>query len=108
MEPVIEIIPVVLEDGTQINVEAAVIGGEQDVAFEVLPFDEVSGAIESIAKAVMKPLQKIKPTKASVELGVAIGLEAGQLTALIVKGTGTANLKITLEWEDKDLFQSPK
>ena len=108
METTVEIIPVELEDGTTINVEAVVIGGEQEVAFEVLPFAEVSGAIESIAKAVMKPLQKIKPTKTSVELGVAIGLEAGQLTTLIVKGTGEANLKITLEWENKDLPQATR
>ncbi len=44
-------------------------------------------------------LARVKPTKASVELGLEIGVEAGQLTALLVKGTGKANLKITLQWD---------
>ena len=30
--------------------------------------------------------------------GVQVGIESGKLTALLVKGTGNANLKITLEW----------
>ncbi len=93
-----ELVPVKLEDGTIIKIEAVPLGGEEDVAFDELPFDEVAGAIESIAKAVLPPLKKVKPKKATIELGVAIGLEAGQLTTLLVKGTGEANLKITLEW----------
>jgi hypothetical protein len=31
-------------------------------------------------------------------LGLEVGLESGNLTALLVKGTGTANLKLILEW----------
>ena len=46
----------------------------------------------------MTTFQKVKPRKASVELGLEVGLESGHLTALLVKGTGTANLKLTLEW----------
>ena len=47
---------------------------------------------------MLTTLQKVKPRAASVEFGLEIGIESGQLTALLVKGTGTANLKITLEW----------
>jgi hypothetical protein len=32
-------------------------------------------------------------------VGLGVGVEAGQLTALLVKGSGKANLKITLTWE---------
>jgi hypothetical protein len=39
--------------------------------------------------------RKIRDT---TEFGVEFGYESGQLTALIVKGTGKANLKITMEW----------
>jgi hypothetical protein len=42
----------------------------------------------------------LKPHKASVEFGLEVALEAGQLTALLVKGSGTSNLKITLEWSE--------
>jgi hypothetical protein len=101
-----KIVPVKLPDGVVVNIEAVTFGSrEQDVAnlTEVLPFEQVSATIESIAKAVMAPIKKVQPSKASVELGVTVGLESGQLTALIMKGTGEANLKITFEWEkDKE------
>lgn len=91
-----------LDDGTTILVESTALGREEeDVAFDplaALPFDHMTAAIESIAKAVIEPIKRVKPKKAQVEFGLAIGLEAGDLTALWVKGEGTANLKITLEW----------
>jgi hypothetical protein len=43
-------------------------------------------------------LKKVKPKKASVEFGLEVAVESGKLTTLLVKGTGTANLKIALEW----------
>jgi len=33
-----------------------------------------------------------------VEFGLEVALESGQLTAVLVKGSAKANLKITLEW----------
>jgi hypothetical protein len=61
-------------------------------------FESITNAIEGIAETVVTTLKKVNPRSASVEFGLEIGLESGQLTALLVKGTGTANLKITLEW----------
>jgi hypothetical protein len=43
-------------------------------------------------------MAKVAPTKPSVEFAIEVGLESGKLTALWVKGTGTANLKIAMEW----------
>ncbi|MCI5144265.1 MAG: hypothetical protein D3923_01765 [Candidatus Electrothrix sp. AR3] len=57
-----------------------------------------SKSLEGIVSVVNDAIIKVKPKKASVELGIKIGLEAGHLTAMIVKGTGEANLKIVLEW----------
>lgn len=51
---------------------------------------------------IAEPLQKVKPKKASVKFGMEMALESGQLTALVVKGSGKANLEITLEWEHQD------
>jgi hypothetical protein len=48
---------------------------------------------------IATPLQKVKPKKATVKFGMEMAIEAGQLTAVIVKGSGKANLEITLEWE---------
>ncbi|MGH3040162.1 MAG: CU044_2847 family protein, partial [Gaiellaceae bacterium] len=55
-------------------------------------------AIEAITETVLDALRKAKPDKAVVELGLDLALESGALTALIVKGKGSAALTITLEW----------
>ena len=49
---------------------------------------------------VVTAVQKVAPTKASVEFGIEVAVEPGKVTALWVKGSGKANLKITLEWAD--------
>jgi hypothetical protein len=59
---------------------------------------ELIAAVEGVARLLVKSLERIQPSKASVEFGVEIGLETGHLTALICKGSGKANLKIALEW----------
>jgi Trypsin-co-occurring domain 1 len=93
-----EIIKADLVNGTTLHIQATVLGGEEEVAFTLPSFQEVTDAIEGIAASMVTTLQKVKPQKASVEFGVEVALEAGHLTALLVKGTGTSNLKITLEW----------
>jgi hypothetical protein len=94
-----EIIQIRLADGTIINVEAENLGGQQYIAAGLPPaFDEISTTIEGIANSVVKTLRKIGPSKGSVEFGLQIAVEAGHLTTLLVKGSGAASLKITLEW----------
>ena len=96
-----KILPFQLSDGTIVNVEVTPIG-EQPVSAETKIFQKATGIIKSIAEDVTGTLKDIsetvKPDKFSVKLGLQIGVEAGELTALIVKGTGTANLEITMEW----------
>ncbi|MDB9316232.1 MULTISPECIES: CU044_2847 family protein [Cyanophyceae] len=95
------IIPLKLSDGKIIEVEVTPIG-EQPVSAETRVFQQATGIIKSIAEDVAGTLKDIsetvKPDKFSVKLGLQIGVESGELTALIVKGTGTANLEITMEW----------
>ena len=70
------------------------------MAFKLLSFEAVTDTIEGTASSLQTALQKIKPKKASVEFGLEIGVESGALTTLLVKGSGTATLNITLEWGD--------
>ena len=98
VKPKTEIVKATLENGTVIHIQAMSLGGEERVAYSIPSFKEVTDAVEGIAQAMVTTLKKVKPQGASVEFGLEIGLEAGQLTALLVKGTGTANLKIILEW----------
>ena len=93
-----DVIAAKLDNGIIIQIETRPLGGEERAAAGIPAFKEVTDAIEGIAHAVMTTLKKTKPRRGSVEFGLAVGVESGKLTALLVKGTGTANLKITLEW----------
>ena len=100
-----EIVQTTLENGAVISIEATRQGGEEDAAstLKSFPFDEITHAIEGVTDSLVKTLKRVKPQRASVELGVAFGIESGTLTAVLVKGTGDANLKITLEWGNQDI-----
>ena len=101
-----KIIPVELSDGTIIKVEATALG-EQQVSFQTRPFREFISSLKIIVKEIANPLreitQAVQPDKMSITLGVDVSIESGQLTALIVKGGGSANLGITMEWKKIDI-----
>jgi hypothetical protein len=86
-----------LSDGTLVRIEGTPIG-EQQVASGDLSFEKAITFIESIANDLRKPLERLAPQKATVKFGLELGVESGGLTAIIVKGTTTANLEISLEW----------
>jgi hypothetical protein len=103
-----------LGDGRVVQVEARTSGDltrptgdpEADVGLldairnqEALPFDGVTNSIEAIADRVTAALESAKPRKAAVEFGIDVGVETSGLTGLLAKGSGSATLKITLEWE---------
>jgi len=98
MEKRTEIVPVKLNDGSTVNIETTLLGGDEDVSSFLPSLAEVSKTIEKIASEILEPLKKVKPKKMQVEFGLAIALESGKLTTLWVKGQGTANLKVVLEW----------
>lgn len=96
-----ETIPVELPNGAIVKVEVAQVRGRQDVSSSILSFKPVTDALGGVTEAIATSLEKAKPTKATVKLGMEISLEAGKLTAAIVKGSSKGNLEITLEWETK-------
>lgn len=102
MESPTQIIPVILSDGTVVKVEVTP-HGEQRVAFQNRPFREITTIVRSLtgdlAEALSTLKREVAPQKVNVKLGLEIGMEAGELTALIVKGSGKANLELSMEWE---------
>lgn len=94
-----EKVPVELPNGAVINIEVSE-SGREDVAFGTFPFDDIATALEGITTALKDTLEKAKPQKASVKFGLEMSIESGKLTAAIVKGSGKANLEITLEWSN--------
>ncbi|MDV3351047.1 hypothetical protein D0962_15595 [Leptolyngbyaceae cyanobacterium CCMR0082] len=95
-------VPVELDDGSLIYVKVKppqVTRGNSDKLGSKSSFDRVTSSIEGIVKAVAKPINAAKPTKASVTFGVEVEVQEGHLIAALARGTGTTSLEITLEWE---------
>lgn len=90
-----------MPNGNIVSVEVTLLDTEEDVAGRIdglFAFSDIGDQIVSIADALQASIEAAKPKSASVEFGIQIGVDSGNLTALLVKGTGTANLKITLTW----------
>ncbi len=103
-----EIMKVRLDEKTIISVQAENLDGQPLIAAELPPaFDEISPAIEGIAKTVIQTMRRIGLSKGAVEFGLQVAVEAGHLTTLLVKGSEAASLKITLEW-DRSLSPSTR
>jgi len=102
-ESKVKTVPLMLPNGVEIRVQANAPDDEEaDVSYsdftEALRLDDLQGAIEGIAQMVKEAMDKIAPSKASVEFAIELSIESGKLTALWVKGAGKANLKIAMEW----------
>ncbi len=93
-----ESVPVQLPNGAVAKFEVTTTGRE-DVGFDSKQFQPIAEAIEGVVQMIATPIQKARPKKATVKFGMELAIESGQLTAVIVKGSGKANLEITLEWE---------
>lgn len=94
-----EKVAVLLPDGTSIKIEVSDFGREE-VSLKEFSFDEISNALYGMTAALKGAIEKAKPKKASIKFGLEVGVESGGLTAIIVKGSGKANLEVTLEWEE--------
>lgn len=94
-------VPVQLPNGTTVRFEVTQTGRE-DVSFDAKQFQPVTDAIEGVVQMIATPIQKAQPKKATVKFGMELAIESGQLTAVVVKGSGKAILEITLEWERSD------
>ena len=55
--------------GTRLYIKATILGGEEDVAFKLFSFEQVTDTIEHVSTALTAALKKAKPKKASVEFG---------------------------------------
>jgi hypothetical protein len=105
LEPHSKTVPVELPNGAVVKVEVASTestGREDASSVPTKQFQPVAKAIEGIVQMLAEPIQKAKPKKATIKFGMEVAIESGQLTAVIVKGSGKANLEITLEWEPSD------
>jgi Trypsin-co-occurring domain 1 len=97
------VVEVVLPNKTVALVQAAELddggGPAEKVGWkDTFDFEQVSGTLEGIAQAVRSGLDKVRPSKTTVELGIQLAVKNGTLTGLLVEGQAQASLKVTLEW----------
>src|ERR1700733_14334226 len=79
-----------LDEGGQVAEK----GGWKDTFY----LADVSGTLEGVAQAIRSGLEKVTPSKTTVELGIQLAVKNGKLTGLLVEGQAQASLKVTLEW----------
>lgn len=98
-EYLVESVPVSLENGETIYIEVRN-KTRQPVGGKTYSFEKISKQIEEVSTKIKESFQNAKPDKVNVELGFELSVESGELSALLVKGSGKANLKINLEWNN--------
>jgi hypothetical protein len=95
----------ILESDRTFYVEALVLDEEEEVASRKFRLEDfvrsISAAAETVSDSIMSGLRKVQPGKVVVEFGCEIGVDAGNLTAILVKGAAKANVKVTVEWTPK-------
>jgi hypothetical protein len=106
------VVEVVLPNGTVAFVQAADLdaGGHGTAKVgrkDIFDFEDVSGTLEGIARAVRSGLQKVTPSKTTVELGIQLAVRNGKLTGLLVEGKAEASLKVTFEWGKEPSADGP-
>ncbi|MFJ7065844.1 CU044_2847 family protein [Streptomyces sp. NPDC101115] len=102
-----EIVRVELADGA-LYVEAEPLGaapadeaadeGLEGIGGRLPDLSGVTAALSSFAGQLGEALHRAAPDRATVEFGCQLGLDSGRLTALVVQGTTSASLWVTLEW----------
>jgi hypothetical protein len=74
----------------------------------IYDYSASSTIVGLLVRGCTEPLKTVLPHKATVKLGLEIGIEQGSLVAAIVRGVGKTNLEITMEWTKEELKQLPK
>ncbi len=93
------LLAVKLDDGGTIVIAAEQVGSAlvADTGI-VAKLSNITSSIERVSHDVLDAVRRAGPSKATVELGFGLAIEAGQLVALFGKGKGEATIKVTLEW----------
>lgn len=93
-----KLVTVRINPGEIIHMEVSDFDGERNASFSQLDFDSFKASAIRIAKEMKTVLDELAPDEGSIEFGLAASIESGTLTGFLAKGTGEANVKITLRW----------
>jgi hypothetical protein len=74
-----EVVLVCLPNGVEVGVEVASSRRPADVGvLGRLDFDQVQGVVEGLAEVVVRSLRRVRPQKATAELGLSLKVESGR------------------------------
>lgn len=92
-------VTVELDDGGKMVIVAEQVGDTlvADTAI-VAKLSTITSSIERVSRDVLDAVRRAGPSKATVELGFGLAVEAGQVVALFGKGKGEASIRVILEW----------
>ncbi|WP_157621549.1 CU044_2847 family protein [Saccharothrix sp. NRRL B-16348] len=75
---------------------------EEEVSARLPSLDDFTSSLsaitDTVSDAIAGGFRKIKPDKITLEFGFEVGVESGKLTAILVKGSAKANIKVVAEW----------
>jgi hypothetical protein len=92
----------VVLDGVRFYVEARQDSTEHEVGSALAEgLGSAMDAIKTLGNHVADAVKAIEPDHFGIELGFEFKLEQGTLVAMLVRGSATANVAVTLQW-DKD------
>lgn len=100
-----DIVPATVANGRTVAVR--VIGSGPDelssvaLSDRILNLNDAMEDVASLAATVRDHLERVAPTRATVEIGIGFTLSAGRLTALVVDANADVSMKLTLEWDRK-------
>ncbi|PRX61455.1 hypothetical protein B0I32_115312 [Nonomuraea fuscirosea] len=70
----------------------------KDVSFHI-EFQDLVDVAAEIGALLRQGIEKILPSKASVELNIGVDAKTGKITAFFVEGGANGSIKIALEWD---------
>lgn len=94
-------IKVELPDGTYCLFETREPEGRESVSAlsKKFNFSEVTDQLKQISQQLSDGFKNLGNSKTTLEFGVEVDVESGNLASMIVKGSAKANIKVTLEWD---------
>ncbi|MGZ3336840.1 MAG: CU044_2847 family protein [Isosphaeraceae bacterium] len=88
-----------LDDGGTLAIVAEPVGNVPVAATGLVAnLGMITSSIERVSHDVLEAVRRAGPSKATVELGFGLAVEAGIVVALLGKGRGEASIRVILEW----------